>query len=275
MILLVWGFFLLLSCEELMDINLTGESDRILVVDGAITTNAKAHRVVLSYTGDFFRTNEKEMASGALVSITDGTDTFHLSEIQPGEYVTDRFVSGKIGRTYTLDILLPDGKQFTASDYLAACTDFDSIKQSVNYNTYSGYGYDVLFYGQEPEPEGNYYMYLLYINNDLYSDTITEISFASDEFVNGNYVSDLSVYRIRESDLKANYNKVQLEMLSISRKYYEFLSALMIETAWRGSPWDGPPANLPGNVSNGAQGFFRASDVKRKERYFYPLPRFN
>jgi hypothetical protein len=269
------GMVFLISCEELMDIKFKGDSNRKLVVEGAITTRTGHHRVLLSYTSDFFETNEKEMASGAMVNITDGIDTFYLSEIQTGEYVTDESVHGKVGRTYTLNISLPDGKQYTASDYLGACADFDSIKQSVNYNTYSGYGYDVLFYGREPEPTGNYYMYLLYINNELYSDTITEISFASDEFVNGNYVSNLPVYRIRESDLKANYNKVQLDMFSISREYYEFLSALMIETEWRGSPWDGPPANLPGNVSNGAQGFFRASDVKRKEKYFFPLPRVN
>ncbi len=57
-------------------------------------------------------------------------------------------------------------------------------------------------------------------------------------------------------------------MYSISKAYYEFLSALMVETIWRGSPWDGPPANIPGNVSNGGNGFFRASDVKRKDRIF-------
>jgi len=47
----------------------------------------------------------------------------------------------------------------------------------------------------------------------------------------------------------------------------------MLETVWRGTPWDGPPANVPGNINNG-QGVFRAADVKRKTRVFYAMPRW-
>ncbi len=44
-------------------------------------------------------------------------------------------------------------------------------------------------------------MYNLQINNKLYTDTITEVNFASDEFVNGSFVRDYQVFRIREKDL--------------------------------------------------------------------------
>jgi hypothetical protein len=64
-------------------------------------------------------------------------------------------------------------------------------------------------------------------------------------------------------------------MISISKAYYDFLTALMIETVWRGTPWDGPPANIPGNISNGGKGFFRASAVTRKSNIFFPLHRYN
>ncbi len=191
-------------------------------------------------------------------------------------YTTEGSVAGKVGKKYTLHVKLPDGREYTASDSLEACADIDSIRQSANYNTFMlGYGYDVLFYGHEPQPAGNHYMYELLINNKLYTDTITEVNFASDEFVNGSFVRDYQVFRISEKDLKEVTSFVTLEMYSISKKYYEFLSALMVETVWRGSPWDGPPANIPGNVSNGGNGFFRASDVKRKSRIFLQLPRAN
>ena len=259
-----------------MDVKFTGDSTRNLVVEGAITTDTMTHRVVLSYTGDFFEKPAEEMATGAEVSITDGEYTFILQEKSPGEYYTDVGVFGEVGKSYTLNIKLTDGRQYTASDSLRACTEFDSIRQSANYNTYlEGYGYDVMFYGKEPEPAGDYYMYLLYINDVLYTDTVTELTFAGDEFINGNYIRDFPVYRIREADIIGIISKVSLEMYSITRQYYEFMSALMVETVWRGSPWDGPPANVPGNVSNGAQGFFRASDVKRRFEYFTRLPRMN
>jgi len=118
-------------------------------------------------------------------------------------------------------------------------------------------------------------LYLLYLDGQLYTDTITEVNFVSDEFVNGNYIVEFPVYRIREADLLENAANVTLEMCSISKEYYDFLSAMKIETVWRGSPWDGPPANIPGNVSNGASGFFRASAVARIKKYFLPFERFN
>jgi hypothetical protein len=273
---LVTALIVLVSCEDIMNVDFVGNSRQILVVDGAITTDSTEQTVKLSYSGDYFDISEQEMAIGAHVTIFDGTDTIPLKEMNDGVYVTFGSMAGKVGKKYTLSVKLPDGREYTASDSLEACSDIDSICQSANYNSYmQGYGYDVLFYGHEPQPSGNHYMYNLKINNRLYTDTITEVNFASDEFVNGSFVRDFQVFRIREIDLVDSTSLVTLELYSTSKAYYEFLSALMVETVWRGSPWDGPPANIPGNVSHGGKGFFRASDVKRKDRMFFKLPRAN
>jgi len=216
------------------------------------------------------------MVTGAVAYSMEDTDSIPLQELKDGCYYTAANVSGKVGKKYTLHVRLPDGREYTASDSLESCADIDSISQSDNYNSLlAGYGYDVLFYGHEPQPLGHHYMYQLKINDELYTDTITEVSFASDEFVNGSFVKDYQVFRIREPDLRDFTSLVTLEMYSTSTVYFEFLSALMVETIWRGSPWDGPPANIPGNVSNGATGFFRASAVKRTTRTFIQLPRAN
>ena len=273
---IVTALFVLVSCEEIMNVDFAGDSTKNLVVDGSITTDTTQHLVILSYTGDYFAISAQEMATGAIVYITEGSNIIPLRESKDGYYTTAGSVAGKVGKKYTLHVKLSDGREYTASDSLEACQDIDSIRQSANYNTLMlGYGYDVLFYGHEPQPAGNHYMYELLINNTPYTDTITEVNFASDEFVNGSFVRDYQVFRINEKDLKEMTSYITLEMYSISKKYYEFLSALMVETVWRGSPWDGPPANIPGNVSNGGSGFFRASDVKRKSRIFLQLPRAN
>ncbi len=273
---IVAGTACLCSCEEIMNVDFAGDSKKNLVVEGEISTDTMEHQVILSYSGDYFTIPEKDMATGAIVYIQEGENIIPLRENEAGHYFTAQDVAGRVGKKYTLHIKLTDGREFTASDSIRACNKIDSIRQSSNYNTYlSGYGYDVLFYGHEPQPAGDYYMYLLKIDNKLYTDTITEISFASDEFVNGNFVKDWAVYRIREKDLKHVTSFVTLEMYSITRQYYDFLSALMVETVWRGSPWDGPPANIPGNISNGANGFFRASAVKRSTRLFVQSPRAN
>jgi hypothetical protein len=275
-IIMLTGLLLHVSCEEIMDVSFTGDSSKNLVVEGSITTDTLAHRIALSFTGDYFDHPAKEMATGAEVSIYDGDSTFMLHEVSAGEYYTDTYVHGVAGKTYTLNIKLTNGRQYTASDKLLPCADFDSIGQSPNHQIYDGdYGYDVLFYGKEPEPLGNNYMYLVYLNNVLYSDTLSEISFVNDEFVNGEYIRDYIVYRIRESDVHPTYVGITLEMHSITREYYDYMSAMMLETVWKGSPWDGPPASVNGNITNGARGYFRASEVKRRFRYFAPLPRIN
>jgi hypothetical protein len=231
---------------------------------------------MLSFTGDYFDHASQVMATGAEVSISDGDSVIVLHEVNDGEYYTDPDVHGISGRTYTLSIKLADGSQYSASEELLPCPDFDSISQSLNHKSYDGdYGYDVLFYGQEPETAGNNYLYFLYIDNVLYTDTLSEISFASDDFVNGEYIRDYMVYRIREADVHPAYVHVTLEMHSVTRSYYDYMSAMLLETVWRGSPWDGPPANVNGNISGGARGYFRASDIRRRSKYFAPLPRIN
>ena len=272
---MIFTALLFTSCEKIIDVKFTDYQPDNLVVEGMITTETMAHRVRLSYTGDYFEQGPRKVVTGAEVTISGGDSILHLNETSPGNYRTNPVVRGKTGRTYTLHIKLANGSEYEASSFLKPCVSIDSIRQSMNYSSYSGnYGYDVLYYGSEPEPSGDYYFYKLYIDDMLYTDTITEISFVNDDFVNGNYVHDFVVYRIREADLDQPSN-VTLEMYSSSREYNDFLSALLLETVWRGSPWDGPPSNVPGNISNNARGFFLASDVKRTSKYFFPTPRAN
>lgn len=274
-------FFTLLSvtgCEEIMDLEFKGDDTRNIVVEGAITTDTMAHRVILSWTGDYFKKPEQIGVTGATVKITDGTNTYPLYEAGNGVYQTAPDIFGETGKTYTLNISLPDGRTFSGNEKLEYCTDFDSIAQTDNYNHLgipgtNNYGYDVIFYGLEPEPIGDQYMFFLYLNDSLVSDTLYNVVFVTDEFVNGRYVRDLVTHVIGEEEFIGDSMKVTLEMQSISVAYYDYLTGLLLETVWRGSPWDGPPANIPSNINNNARGYFRASDVKRKTRYFYATPR--
>lgn len=270
--------FILTGCEEIMDLQFEGSNLKTLVVQGQITTDTMAHQVMLSWTGDFFNKPPQDMVTGAILTISDGEKTFGLSETltQPGVYRTEPDVYGETGKSYTLNIRLPDGREFTGTEELSACAHIDSIAQSDNYNHgyfgYTYYGYDLLLYAMEPEPIGNHYMYFLYLNDSLCTDSLSEVLFASDEFVNGNYINGLPTHLIAEDQFKGDSMKVTLEMQSITPAYYEFLNGMLLEI-WRGTPWDGPPANVPGNMNNGARGYFIASDVNRCTRMFYATPR--
>src|SRR4030042_3939329 len=144
------------GCEEIMDIQYEGDSNKNLVIEGLITTDTTAHQVMLSWTGDFFKKLPEEMVSGAGLTITDGSSTFDLTEMgnQPGVYVTHPDVYGEVGKSYTLHISLPDGRAFSGTEELTSCGDIDSIAQSDNFDHgffgFEYFGYDLLFYAQEP-----------------------------------------------------------------------------------------------------------------------------
>jgi hypothetical protein len=274
-LILILSFY---SCEEIMHIEFKSDGKKNLVVEGEITSDTLAHQVILSYTGDYFKKQPRDPAYGAMVTITDGEQEFKLNEIREGIYATSPDVFGIPGKSYTLNVVLQDGREYTGSDQLVYCADFDSIVQTNNYKHFgppgtNNYGYDVLFFGQEPASSVDNYMFLLYLNDTLYTDTIFEAAFVSDEYFNGSYIFELPLFYIPENDFRGDSMKVTLEMHSISKSYYDYLVGLMLETVWRGSPWDGPPANVPSNINNEARGFFRASDIKRKTKYFYSTPR--
>ena len=52
-------------------------------------------------------------------------------------------------------------------------------------------------------------------------------------------------------------------MAGITKEYYKFLEALKTEAGYHNPLFDGPPANVIGNISNGALGFFAAQSLAR------------
>ena len=244
----------------------TGESSGSLVVEGGITTDSVAPRIVLTMSGDFFSKKPPVPVTNAIVTITDGQEIFPLYESGNGVYNAAPGVKGIAGNTYKLSIYLGDTAYYEASQTIQPLPDMDSIRfeNSSGFDMYKGIvqGYKVLYYGTEPQGVGDYYLWLLYLNDKLYTDSLYKKVFTSDEFMDGSYLHDYKLFIIPAEDLPTDTVVVRLEMRSVSKEYYDYATGLMLETHWKGTPWDGPPANAKGNVSNDALGFFTAEDVK-------------
>jgi len=243
------------SCTEKVDIELDSTYERV-VVEGNLTNEYKNHQVKISKSADYFANKPAEPITGADVSITDGTLIFELTEVDPGLYETEE-MGGIPGKTYTLNIAI-DAKKYSASDYMHTCPPIDSIgfkrfKMDSNYIA-------LVIFAQEPAEETNYYAWRAYRNDTLVTDTLNEIFISDDTFINGNYINGTEVQYIKakKDDL------ITLEMLSITKPYYDFITKIMLETDWDGGPFDGPPANFYGNISNEALGFFAVYSVERK-----------
>jgi hypothetical protein len=257
------------ACEETMNVKLNEEGAKKLTVEGSITTDTMSHRVLLSWSSDFFSSDSQQMVSNADLTLTDGENIFRLTEKMPGQYFTDQNVYGETGKTYTLNITLQDGREYSASDRIISLPEIDSVLVS-DTSLYMGpdkgdvKGYAVLYFGPEKPEPGDYYFWNLFINDTIFNKYYWNSTFTDDKFVNGSYIHDFMVYFIEHSDLKRDTNTIVLESLSISKNYYNFLLDSNLETVWRGSPWDAPPSDISSNIENGA-GFFKASAVKRNK----------
>jgi len=248
------------SCREKIELELDDASSRI-VIEGCFTNEAKAHEVHITRSLGYLDGNQSPAVTDAEVKITDGTETFHLTHAGNGVYRTEANVAGITGHKYTL-VVNADGVEYTASEVMNPCTPIDSLAISqANVPLQPGViwepglkYYNVGVFCQEPGNQTNYYMFDIYRNNVLFSDTINKKFISDDGFINGSYIYGMNVMQIDA----VPGDSVKLVMYSVTKEFYNFMYGV-IQSGMSGNPFAGQPSNLPTNVSGGALGYFRVS----------------
>lgn len=257
-------FIFLTSCTEKIDIKLDDSYTR-LVVEGSVTTDSARHWVKLATTSSYFNNQPEPMISGATVSLTDGSTTWQLVE-NPGMkgyyYPTNAF-KGKIGKTYSLQIdnVTIGGvtKSYKAECNLAGNGRMDSIAMQ----EIPGFDYWLVkLYAQDPPDTANFYMFNLYRNGVLITDTIQNVTTSDDVFFDGNYTNGIQVQFFNKNKVNPG-DTLTLEMDGITKEYFTFLENLKTEAGPHIPLFDGPPANVIGNITNGAVGFFSAYSIAK------------
>lgn len=256
-LVLITGFS---SCSKIVNFDLNESDEEILVVEGSISNVMKEHEVMLSLSGRFYGTEALPMAEGAIVSISDGTTKYSLIEKEPGIYKTDS-IQGEFGKTYTLEIAY-------ASQIYVATTNL--IEVSILDSIYIGPSiipgkeeewYSIWVITTELAGKGDFYRWNIYKNDVSLTDTLGQYQFGNDEFVDGQEL-DLILTPDLEGELG---DIIRVEQVSISEEAYDIYLSANLETVWRGSIFDSPPANVPSNISNGALGLFEANGVSSAE----------
>jgi len=253
------------SCTESIELDLNTGDNNKLVVEGSVTNEYINHKVKLSRTSSYFYNKPNQPELGAQVSITDGDTTLNLVDSEnSGIYTTDIQYAGKPNHSYTLNIRLSDGQQYTSTEFLKPIAPMDSVKCEYKKSEIpfdKKYYYNINIFAQEDPTPGNYYQWEVVLNDVNVTDTLRLKVLTNDEIVNGVYINNWTVYRISEDKIDKDVNELTLKMLSISKGWYEFYYAVLSETDFSGSFFSGPPANVPSNISNGALGYFRVSCV--------------
>lgn len=244
-------------CEEKTDFDLSNDGLQTLVVEGVITNELSYQMIRLSLP-HVVQNGEPVPATGATVSISDGSSLTTLAE-QPagsGEYYTLQPFRALFAQTYRLDIDY-NGKHYAAEDAaepVEALTPFQ-YDQHIGEN-------DTLYSIHFPD-EGNEPSYTEYtIDWSNSADCLT-----------GNCQAELIHYDLKTIDVHEIYKPNKEELLfpkesiivrrkySMSDSYRNFLRSVLSETEWRGGVFDIERANAPTNLSEGAIGFFAVSTV--------------
>ena len=288
LLILISLAFAMLSCREDFAIDLE-EGSPLIGVEGSFTDELKRHEVILSYTADFYNSDEIEYITGARVAVTDGMDTIPYIEQmdQPGHYLTDS-VAGKKNTLYTLLVDVPDEavpgsfKHLSAESYMADnVEEIDSIvlKRSSMFPNLPMWDtiYMLYPYFQSlPDPS---IVYLIHVTEDTIpqNDTLLKANCIPMAGYAGYYVNgsemlennmEIPVCIITESQLYDG-KLIRLDLLSIPYEYMLFI--FNVKMAMGSNPMMGSPTNVMTNIqpSGTAVGWFYAASVVSKEMIYH------
>ncbi len=264
---------LFFSCTEEIDFDLNQQEFDRLVVEGEFSNRDKEHIIKLSRTTSFYDPKNPPIETGAEVFIrSSDNEIIPFIDGGAGYYVSD-FASGELGKTYTLNIKTKDGEVYTASETMKRTSPIDSMA-SEYVSIFEDYNLNI--YTQEPPGKGDYYLWRVNVDGEFVNDTLRFKSLLNDDFVDGAYVTGGTIYQLNKSwfldrtvnpPVEKDSIIVGVETVAITEEYYDFLFAALLETEFRGTPFDGPPANVPGNISNGALGYFAVANASNRYEF--------
>lgn len=262
------------SCTERIDIQLDDTFNR-LVVDGAITTDTTRHYVALSTTSSYYYNEAPPPVTGASLEISDDLgNAVNLTEVEPGKYATSPLFAAVSGRTYTLRIELAEQingyKTYMATSTVNPIYPIDSIGLVPQPDWGEMGFYEVTCYYLD-RPSKDFYMFNIFKNGEMLTDTIKYRIITSDDFYNGNYTNGIGVGYLdqsKEREVLRPGDTITFQGCNITEEYYNFIMTLQAETNFQAPLFSGPPANVKGNISNGAVGFFAAYGVAYSSKVY-------
>lgn len=228
--------FLLFSCDKEAKVKLP-ETENEPVVIGFLTPEKTKTGINLWWTDPLYSDNTLDggMISNATVSLSDGTSSVNLPYDAVDEYYwvdTSVFVVSP-GNTYTVTVILPDGKQATAStlipvNYVSTLTLF---QQDLTYSDSSATFWNVQASGDiewtDIPSEANYYALAYYtlLKAPFTGDTIEQFHFQT--LLNDAGRDGLPIrnsFTTSYSYNQGNYTPIgtRVVVATVNRDYYEY-----------------------------------------------------
>lgn len=248
-------FLLFLSCEEEKEWYLHTENLPVIVVDGILTNEKRAHEIRL--TRPVTEMNQTpEPVSGAVVAVFDGSKVYILQEdnVKPGLYKTIPEFRALYGKRYMLYINFQD-QEYTANASMKPVTPF----KPMNILPVGGLFKIEL---QESDEPAMVEVYLDWSHLPGYKDKSTDETQAKLVFYSLKSVDVNEMFKPeKETILFPGGTRILRKKYSLSDDHQKFLRTMLSETEWKGGVFDVLPGNVYTNLSDGAVGFFAVSTV--------------
>lgn len=238
-------FFTLISCEEVVYINLNSSSPNI-VVEGFIAMDSLC-TLNLSFTTNYYDISEPLPVSDATVTLSSDRNEEEVLVDKGNGLFTGTTIIGTPGTSYTLSIERPSG---TVLGYTTMPDTASIISISAGPVPFYRPGYepplilDIAFI--DKPSQDNFYMLRIFRNDTLMNDAI---SLASDEF-NSSGIIEYTEWRY---DFK-NRDRAKVEVYSIDKDLYTYF--MMLNDVSSPGISFSTPYNPKSNLTGAALGYF-------------------
>lgn len=265
------------SCTERIEVELDDTYTR-LVVDGEITSDdTRTHKIVLSKSTSYFYNQPPPPVTGADVMVKDdGGEVVLLSEANPGVYQLPEGFRAVTGKTYTLDIQL-DEEINGLANYTATTTApniGDTVWIDLKFEPdFGDKGFYIVqcYYWDPIGP--NWYMFDIYKNDTLLTDSLNKKQVVDDRFYDGGFTNGIGVGYLDQSNKREKLRPgdvITFQAASITEGYANYIWRVQEEVGFSTPLFSGPPANVVGNLSDGAIGYFPTYPVNYASTVFEP-----
>ena len=268
---------LLAGCSEEVDVHTRSMDRAYLVVEAMLTDRSdRLQTVSLTESIDFFEDEQPPVVSGAVVSVSDGKDTYRYTEFPAGSgrYVgTDGFY-GTPGNTYTLSIDAVVGGKRNHYEAVSTMEEPGFEVQAVDYmymgatNPQADSLWTVAIWGQD-HPETSYYYVSAQLNDATFPLGLSLVM--DDKYFNGQKVVCFPITTLYQTEgTRRQYGDCgkylevgdifTLNVYSVPQEYYTFYMGFISSSVGAAIPMlQSQPANCPTNVTGGdAVGYFVA-----------------
>lgn len=250
-----------LSCEKKVDWDIKSDNSDLIVVEGIITNEKKAHLISISKSTSEMNSKPKPI-SGAVITIVGGafSDVLEENPVGSGHYYTDSDFIGITGNEYVLTISYKN-KAYYANAHMIPVTQIEAFKYSYSEEKQM-HKIDWVTNSYEPEDPSMYEIILDWSSVVGYENKNPDSCKAILYYYS---LPTLDVNQIFVPEAEIVYfptGTIATERkYSLTKEHSDFIRSLLAETRLRGGFFDSSPSNIKTNLSNGAVGFFGACSV--------------